>query len=109
MGFIKRKYVIAIVTVIVSVILVFAVGFEYWMQVYQIHKITFIIQDNQHENNASLTKERLARYLTDCGAKVDSTGSTWIVDYNHLLFHKHWEIHFSEPISESKDVLPHYP
>jgi hypothetical protein len=69
-------------------------------QNYRLHKIDFIIWDNQHENMANLTREQFADYLQRCGARVKSSAALWTVHYDGFLDHQTWSFAFAEPKSD---------
>ena len=71
-------------------------------QNYRLHKIDFIIRDNQHENMANLTREQFTDYLQQCGARVESSSPLWTVRYDGILDHKTWSFPFAEPKTSSQ-------
>jgi hypothetical protein len=70
-------------------------------QSYRIGKIDFIIWDNQHANDAGLSREKLTDYLQHCGANVDSSASKWSVSYDGFFQHRAWNFPFVSPPKDS--------
>lgn len=97
----SRRWLLSVLSVCVAVPGIGTIlGLRY--QAYRLHKIDFIVWDNQHENMANLTRTQFAEYLQQSGARVDSSVPLWTVRYDGLLDHKTWSFTFVEPKSDSQ-------
>jgi hypothetical protein len=97
----SRRWLLIVLSACIALL---AVGADLGLrnQNYRIHKIDFIVWDNQHENQAGLSREEFAEYLRQCGARVESSAALWTVRYDGLFEHKTWSFPFAEPKTNSR-------
>jgi hypothetical protein len=90
----KKWLLIILLFAVTSLVALFAMS-SY--QSFRIHKIDFIIVDNQHDNVAGLTKSQLTDYLHACEANLDTSASNWVVRYDGFFQHQSWTFPYAAP------------
>ena len=101
MNGVPRKGLYITVMVVLCVLSLLFVFYGFRFQSYRIHKIEFIIWENQHENIFGLSREQFSDYLRKCGANVDSSTDKWTVHYKGFLCYREWTFTYASPPPEA--------